>query len=92
MPALSNRVPLHAPEALRFIMSHPGRGTPYTVRSLAEAADCKPATIGHLLSGRQRSTDQATALRIAGALGCDAGALFILPSSTDLDKTSKELA
>lgn len=85
---MSNRVPLHAPATLRWIMQHPGRGTPYTVRSLAAAAHCKPATIGDLLSGRYRRTSRDTALRIAEALGCDAEALFTLVTSTDLDKLS----
>lgn len=69
-------------------MAHPHRGTPYTVRSLAAAAQCKPATIGHLLSGRYRRTSRHTALRIAEALGCEASALFALPASLDLDETT----
>lgn len=70
-------------------MKHPQRGTPYSVRTLAVAAQCKPATIGHLLSGRYRRTSRQTALRIAEALGCEASALFALPSSLDLDETTK---
>lgn len=88
---MSNRVPLHAPATLRWIMQHPRRGTPYTVRALAEAAQCKPATIGHLLSGRYRRTEEETAFRIAEALGCDAEALFILSPSTDLDVSTGKL-
>lgn len=88
---MSNRVPLHAPETLRWIMQHPKRGTPYTVRSLADAARCKPATIGHLLVGRQLRTDETTAHRIAEALGCETSALFTLTSSTDLDGSSAEI-
>jgi len=83
---LSNRVPLHSPATLRWIMDHPGRGTPYTVRALAAAAQCKPATIGHLLSGRYRQTAKDTALRVAEALGCEANVLFMITPSTDPDE------
>nr|BEK68790.1 hypothetical protein KPHV_60170 [Kitasatospora purpeofusca] len=69
-------------------MKHPGRGTPFTVRTLAVAAECKPATIGHLLAGRHRSTDKETARRIARALGCDLAALFVSAPSTDLDEST----
>lgn len=88
MLPLSNRVPLHAPDTLRWIMQHPGRGTPYTIRALAAAAHCQPATIGHLLSGRYRRTEAKTAIRIAEALGCEIAALFTLPASMDLDELS----
>jgi len=64
-------------------MQHPGRGEPYTVRGLAEAADCKPATIGHLLAGRQERTATTRAKRIAHALGCSTNTLFTSDSSTD---------
>jgi plasmid maintenance system antidote protein VapI len=87
---LSKNVPLHAPETLRWIMQHPKRGTPYTVRSLAEKAHCASATIGHLLVGRQTRTDESTAHRIAEALGCETSALFTLPPSTDLIESSAD--
>ncbi|MFE6868370.1 helix-turn-helix domain-containing protein [Kitasatospora sp. NPDC057692] len=83
---LSSRVPLHAPATLRWVMRHPGRGAPFSVRALAVEAGCKPATIGHLLSGRYRRTEEETARRIARALGCEPAVLFLLPSSTNLDE------
>lgn len=64
-------------------MQHPGRGEPYTVRTLAKAADCNPATIGHLLAGRQESTAKLRAERIARALGCSTRTLFMSAASTD---------
>lgn len=64
-------------------MDHPGRGEPYTVRSLAEAADCAPATIGHLLAGRQKATATPKARRITEALGCTHSTVFLSPASTD---------
>jgi plasmid maintenance system antidote protein VapI len=73
-------------------MQHPGRGTPYTVRTLAREAQCQPATIGHLLSGRYRRTEEAAARRIADALGCPADALFAIKASTDLDETATNIA
>lgn len=85
---LSNRALLHDPATLRWIMEHPGRGDPYSVRTLAVAAGCNPATIGHLRSGRYRRTGMETALRIAMALGCEPRALFALPSSMNLDETT----
>lgn len=70
-------------------MQHPARGAPYSVRALAAAAECKPATIGHLLSGRYRRTDQSTAIRIAEALGCEPTALFALTPSLDLAESTE---
>lgn len=69
-------------------MDHPGRGDPYTVRSLADAAHCKPATIGHLLAGRYRRTETETANRIAETLGCTPATLFTPSASTDHDEPS----
>ncbi|MGW4810495.1 hypothetical protein ACWEPB_02470 [Kitasatospora cineracea] len=78
-----DRSRLHDPETLRWVMQHPGRGEPYTVRTLAKAADCNPATIGHLLAGRQESTAKLRAERIARALGCSTRTLFMSAASTD---------
>jgi hypothetical protein len=83
-----SRVPLHDPNTLRWIMQHPGRGTPYTVRELAAEARCQPATIGHLLAGRYQRTAESTASRIAAALGCEMAALFVPTPSTDSDAPS----
>ncbi|MFE5582496.1 helix-turn-helix domain-containing protein [Kitasatospora sp. NPDC056531] len=69
-------------------MKRPGRGSPFTVRTLAAAAGCKPAAIGHLLSGRYRRTSEERARRIAEALGCEPAALFALPTSTNLDEST----
>lgn len=85
---LPTRVPLHAPETLRWIMQHPGRGTPYTVRELASAVACSPATISHLLTGRYRRTEATRARLIAEELGCEQAALFAPMPSTDPDDTS----
>lgn len=85
---MPTRVPLHDPNTLRWIMQHPGRGTPYTVRELAAEAHCQPATIGHLLAGRYQRTSESTASRIAAALGCEMAALFVPSSSTDPGGTS----
>lgn len=84
---MPTRVPLHDPATLRWIMKHPGRGTPFSVRTLAAAARCNPATIGHLLSGRYRRTSEDTARRITEALGCELAAVFVPSSSTDLDES-----
>jgi plasmid maintenance system antidote protein VapI len=73
-------------------MDHPGRGIPYTVRTLASAAHCKPATIGHLLSGRYRRTSRETAFRIAEALGCPTEALFTVAASPDVDEMTEQVA
>ncbi|WP_407697867.1 helix-turn-helix domain-containing protein [Streptomyces kaniharaensis] len=69
-------------------MKHPGCGSPFSVRTLAAAAGCKPAAIGHLVSGRYRRTSEERARRIAEVLGCEPTALFALPPSTDLDEST----
>lgn len=68
-------------EVLRWLMQHPGRGVPYTVRSLACAARCSHALVGHLLSGKRKTCDVAIARSIAEALGVAVLVLFAPPAS-----------
>lgn len=56
-------------DIFRWIMKHPGRGTPYSVRSLAQVVGCSPATIGHLLSGERSEVRPEIARSVSEALG-----------------------
>jgi hypothetical protein len=76
-------------DLLRRIMQNPGRGTPYTVRSLAQAADCTSSIIDHLRSGRQKTVPVHQAHAIAEALGVAVLVLFAPPASPNHDGTSK---
>lgn len=69
---------------LQYVMHHPGRGTPYTVRSLASAVGLSHhSLIGHLVSGQRAECDAHTAHGISEALGVAVLVLFAPPSSPD---------
>jgi transcriptional regulator with XRE-family HTH domain len=69
-------------------MDHPGRGAPYSVRTLAEASGCKPGLIGGLLSGRQKTADVDEVIAIVETLGVTINPLFAPPSSPERDDPS----
>ncbi|MFE2046622.1 hypothetical protein ACFXAZ_38070 [Streptomyces sp. NPDC059477] len=77
------RYDLRDPEMLRRIMATPGRGVPFTVRTLASATGLGAGLIGHLLSGRSLSCDMEAAHQIAEALGVAVLVLFVPPTSPD---------
>ncbi|WP_434744797.1 helix-turn-helix domain-containing protein [Streptomyces sp. A-14] len=69
-------------------MAHPGRGEPYSVRSLAEASGVGQGVVEKLLTGRQRTADVDDAIAIAEALGVAINPLFAPPSSPNPKRTS----
>ncbi|MCX4849781.1 XRE family transcriptional regulator [Streptomyces sp. NBC_00893] len=67
---MSARYSLRDPKILRWVMDHPGRGTPYSIRQLADAIGLSHhALIGHLLTGERGECDVDTAHSIAEAVG-----------------------
>jgi hypothetical protein len=75
---------------LQWVMQHPGRGAPYSVRELASAADCSHSLVGHLLSGQRSACDVVVAHAIAEALGVAVLVLFApaaSPKRTEPDAT-----
>ncbi|MEU2674781.1 XRE family transcriptional regulator [Streptomyces sp. NPDC007164] len=67
---MSARYSLRDPKILRWVMDHPGRGTPYSIRQLADAIGLSHhALIGHLLTGERSECDVDTAHSIAEAVG-----------------------
>ncbi len=78
---------------LQYLMQHPGRGTPYTVRSLADAIGLSHhSLIGHLVSGRRADCDAGTAHNIAESLGVAVLVLFAPPASPDPNNTDPNTA
>lgn len=63
------------------IMESPGRGAPYSVRTLAYAAGVSRSQVGRLISGELNSLDVAEAHAIAEALGVAVLVLFMPPAS-----------
>lgn len=86
---MSVRYELRDPKILRWVMDHPGRGTPYSVRGLAEAVGLSHhALIGHLLTGERRDCDFELAHRIAGAVGVAILVLFAPPPSPEWNEAA----
>lgn len=85
------RYTLRSREILQWVMDHPGRGVPHTLRSLADAAGlAHHSTIGHLLSGRTRGCDAEVAHAIAREVGVAVLVLFAPPASPESNESSTE--
>jgi hypothetical protein len=81
---LNVRYTLRDRELLRKLMEHPGRGAPYSTRTLAAAATLRNHHLVHrLLDGKhpQETCDMDEAHRIAEALGVAVLVLFAPPAS-----------
>lgn len=82
------RYDLKSRQILRWVMDNPGRGAPYTVRSLGDAIGRHHSLVGHLLTGEREGVDVDDAHAIAEAVGVAVLVLFAPPSSpnrTDSD-------
>jgi transcriptional regulator with XRE-family HTH domain len=73
------RYTLKDPDKFRWVMENPGRGAPYSVRTLAEASGCGPGLIQKLANGKQPTADVLDAHAIAEALGVAVLVLFAPP-------------
>ncbi|MEV6547908.1 hypothetical protein AB0M57_04265 [Streptomyces sp. NPDC051597] len=88
---MSDRYAPRRPELLREAMEYPGRGTPYSIRKLAEAVGLPHhSTIGHLLTGERQDCDEALAKRIAEVLEVPFKLLFAPTASLDQNETDHE--
>lgn len=88
---MSARYKLRSKGVLQHCMQHPGRGTPFTVRSLAAAIGLTHhSLVGHLHSGERDECDRDVAHAIAGAVGVAVLVLFAPPASPDPNESSTE--
>lgn len=78
---LSVRYTLRDRDLLRKIMEHPGRGTPYSTRTLAAVVGCHHSKIGRLLDGTTETSEMDEAHSIAEAVGVALLVLFAPPAS-----------
>jgi hypothetical protein len=85
------RYQLRSLQVFRWIMEHPGRGAPYSVRALAEAASAAPSTVGHLVSGRATACDMDTAHALSEALGVAVLVLFAPPASPKSNDSDSDI-
>lgn len=77
------RYRLRDPALLHKLMEHPGRGAPYSTRTLADAAGCHYSLVHRLLDGKQETCDMDLAHRIAEAVGVAVLVLFAPPASPE---------
>lgn len=76
---------------LQHCLQYPGRGTPYSVRSLAREAGLRHhSLIGHLLTGERTDCDRDVAHDIAEAVGVAVLVLFAPPASPDQTGTDRD--
>lgn len=84
------RYSLRSREALHYLMEHPGRGAPYSVRDLARAAGVSAGVIDKLRRGQTEKVDIIAAHNISEALGVAVLVLFAPPASPDQTKKDPE--
>lgn len=86
------RYMLRDPKILKWVMDHPGRGKPHTIRSLSEAVGLTHhSAIGHLVSGRTHECDYDVAHAIAREVGVAVLVLFAPPASPDTNEPSTNI-
>jgi len=66
---------------LKWVMEHPGRGVPYSVRTLAEASGISRSQVGRLVSGELPDLPVHEAHQMSEALGVAVLVLFMPPPS-----------
>ncbi|NED75301.1 helix-turn-helix transcriptional regulator [Streptomyces sp. SID9944] len=72
----------------KWIMENPGRGKPYSIRTLAEASGCGRNVVAKLANGTQDSADAQDAHSLVDALGVALLVLFAPNPSPELDEVS----
>ena len=75
------RYELRSKQTLRWVMDHPGRGVPFSTRTLAAEIGRHHSLIGHLLTGERRHVEADDAQAIAEAVGVAILVLFAPPAS-----------
>lgn len=75
------RYTLRDADLLGQLMQHPGRGAPYSNRTLADAVGCSHSLIHRLVTGKQDDVDMEIAHATAGAVGVAVLVLFAPPPS-----------
>ena len=85
----SRRWTLRSIPLLRHYMEFPGRGKPFSVRSLAEESGVSQGVIEKLLTGRQPTADVDDATALSEAVGSAIFPLFAPPSSPNVNRSSR---
>jgi transcriptional regulator with XRE-family HTH domain len=70
-------------------MQYPGRGRPYSIRTLAEESGVSAGVIDKLITGKQDNVDVDDATALAEAVGSAIFPLFAPPASPNLNRTSR---
>ena len=84
------RYELRSKEVLRWVMDHPGRGVPFSIRTLAAEVGRHHSLIGHLLTGERDDVESDDAQAIAEAVGVALLVLFAPPASPNQNGSAQE--
>jgi transcriptional regulator with XRE-family HTH domain len=85
---LNVRYTLKSLDWFKWCMKNPGRGAPYSVRTLAEATGLSIPQVGRLHAGELNDLDVNDAHSVAEALGVAILTLFAPPPSPKQNETS----
>lgn len=86
---MSRRWALRNIAVFKHYMQFPGRGKPFSVRSLASESGVSEGVIEKLLVGRQKTADVNDATALSEAVGSAIFPLFAPPASPDPNQTSR---
>lgn len=86
---MSRRWSLRSIPVFKHYMQFPGRGRPFSVRTLAIESGVSQGVIEKLLTGRQRTADVLDATALAEAVGSAIFPLFAPPTSPDPNRSSR---
>lgn len=84
------RYKLRDKQILKYLMDHPGRGVPYSIRTLADAIGRTHSLVHNLLTGRRIDAEAEDAHAIAEAVGVAILVLFAPPPSPDRNDSATQ--
>lgn len=90
-PLSRPRYTLKSPTIFKWALENPGRGNPYSIRTLAEASGCGPGLIQKLCQGTQQTADVLDAHALVEALGYPLLGLFMPPVTPKRVTSTTEL-
>lgn len=80
------------PQVIRYVMEHPARQTPWSVREMAPALGCSIGTLSHMRTGARATVQAELAERFAEAVGVETTVLFAPVLSKESDTSTERVA
>jgi hypothetical protein len=73
------------PAIIKYVMEHPARRVPWTLRELAPILGCSIGTLSHMRTGSRASIPAELAERFSEAVGVETAVLFVSSVAAESD-------